>query len=93
METALTKTPEKRQVIFLAILLLLWEASSEAISYSMPEETESGYLVANLAQDLGIRVGELGRALVSCKLLLARRLLCSSRTQVLLQVLTPLSPQ
>ncbi|XP_029402626.1 protocadherin beta-8 isoform X2 [Mus pahari] len=50
---------KKRQVIFLAMLLLLWEAGSEAISYSMPEETESGYLVANLGQDLGLRVGEL----------------------------------
>ncbi|XP_052011493.1 protocadherin beta-8 isoform X10 [Apodemus sylvaticus] len=59
METALTKTPEKRQVIFLAILLFLWESGSEAISYSLPEETESGYLVANLAKDLGLRVGEL----------------------------------
>nr|XP_034373816.1 protocadherin beta-6 isoform X2 [Arvicanthis niloticus] len=50
---------EKRQVIFLAILFLLWEDGSEAIRYSMPEETESGYLIANLAKDLGFRVGEL----------------------------------
>nr|XP_035979382.1 protocadherin beta-5-like isoform X2 [Halichoerus grypus] len=59
METALAKTPQKRQVIFLAILLLLWEAGSDAIRYSMPEETESGSFVANLAKDLGLRVGEL----------------------------------
>ncbi|XP_017456388.1 protocadherin beta-5 isoform X1 [Rattus norvegicus] len=55
META----SEKRQVVFLTILLLLWKSDAETIRYSMPEETESGYLVANLAKDLGLRVGEL----------------------------------
>ncbi|KAB1280750.1 Protocadherin beta-5 [Camelus dromedarius] len=59
METAPSKTLQKRQVIFLAVLLLLWEAGSEAIRYSMPEETESGSFVANLSRDLGLRVGEL----------------------------------
>ncbi|XP_040597864.1 protocadherin beta-6 [Mesocricetus auratus] len=59
METDLAKTPEKRQVVFLTMLLLLWESGSEAIVYSMPEESETGYLVANLERDLGLRVGEL----------------------------------
>nr|XP_012788790.1 unnamed protein product [Sorex araneus] len=59
METAIAKTSRKRQVMFLAILLLLWEAGSETIRYSLPEETESGTFVANLTKDLGLRKGEL----------------------------------
>ncbi|XP_024431008.2 protocadherin beta-5 [Desmodus rotundus] len=59
METALAKTLQKRQVVFLVMLLFLWEAGSEAIRYSMTEETEGGSFVANLAKDLGLRVGEL----------------------------------
>ncbi|XP_040597865.1 protocadherin beta-8-like [Mesocricetus auratus] len=58
METALAKTPQQRQVVFLT-MLLLWESGTEAIRYSMPEESETGYLVANLERDLGLRVGEL----------------------------------
>ncbi|XP_060035621.1 protocadherin beta-5 [Erinaceus europaeus] len=59
METALANMTWKRQVIFLAILLLLWKADSATIRYSMPEEIESGSFVANLAKDLGLRVAEL----------------------------------
>ncbi|XP_051019078.1 protocadherin beta-6-like isoform X2 [Acomys russatus] len=59
METAPAKPPLQRQVIFLALFLLLWEAGSEAVRYAIPEETESGYLVANLAKDLELRVEEL----------------------------------
>ncbi|XP_060233366.1 protocadherin beta-8-like [Meriones unguiculatus] len=59
MEAAPAKTPETRQVVFLTMLLLWRGYGSEAIRYSMPEETESGYLVANLAKDLGLRAGEL----------------------------------
>uniref|UniRef100_A0A8C6MNY7 Protocadherin beta 12 n=1 Tax=Mus spicilegus TaxID=10103 RepID=A0A8C6MNY7_MUSSI len=51
--------PGQRQVFFLTIFLLLWKYGSGATRYSMPEEMESGYLVANVAKDLGLRVGEL----------------------------------
>ncbi|CAH7008149.1 Pcdhb6 [Phodopus roborovskii] len=59
METELAEAPENRQVVFLTILLLLCQSGSEAIRYSVPEETETGYLVANLEKDLRLRVGEL----------------------------------
>ncbi|XP_040860196.1 protocadherin beta-5-like isoform X1 [Ochotona curzoniae] len=59
METARAKTPRKRQVTLFVILLLWWEAGSDTIRYSVPEETESGHFVANLAEDLGLAVGEL----------------------------------
>ncbi|XP_032332828.1 protocadherin beta-6 isoform X1 [Camelus ferus] len=50
---------KKRQVMIFIILMLLWEAGSESIQYSVLEETESGTLVANLTKDLGLRMGEL----------------------------------
>nr|XP_045365624.1 protocadherin beta-6 [Camelus bactrianus] len=60
---------KKRQVMIFIILMLLWEAGSESIQYSVLEETESGTLVANLTKDLGLRMGELAvrRARVVCK--------------------------
>ncbi|XP_005881197.2 PREDICTED: LOW QUALITY PROTEIN: protocadherin beta-6 [Myotis brandtii] len=50
---------KKRQVVTFIILMLLWEAGSESIQYSVLEETESGTFVANLTKDLGLRRGEL----------------------------------
>uniref|UniRef100_A0A5F9CLX5 Protocadherin beta 5 n=1 Tax=Oryctolagus cuniculus TaxID=9986 RepID=A0A5F9CLX5_RABIT len=47
------------QVVFLVVLLLLWEVGADVLRYSIPEETESGHFVANLAEDLGLGVGEL----------------------------------
>ncbi|KAL0607958.1 Protocadherin beta-6 [Plecturocebus cupreus] len=59
METRLPKAPEKRQVTAIIFLLLLWEAGSATIKYSVLEERDSGSFVANLAKDLGLGVGEL----------------------------------
>uniref|UniRef100_A0A8C6AL57 Cadherin N-terminal domain-containing protein n=1 Tax=Monodon monoceros TaxID=40151 RepID=A0A8C6AL57_MONMO len=50
---------KKRQVVIFIILILLWEAGSESIQYSILEETESGTFVANLTKDLGLTMGEL----------------------------------
>uniref|UniRef100_A0A8C0CDG5 Protocadherin beta 6 n=1 Tax=Balaenoptera musculus TaxID=9771 RepID=A0A8C0CDG5_BALMU len=50
---------KKRQVVIFIILIILWEAGSELIQYSILEETESGTFVANLTKDLGLRMGEL----------------------------------
>ncbi|XP_057588996.1 protocadherin beta-6-like [Hippopotamus amphibius kiboko] len=60
MEMVQTKVHhKKRQVVIFIILILLWEAGSESIQYSVLEETESGIFVANLTKDLGLRMGEL----------------------------------
>eukprot|EP00071_Canis_lupus_P054350 XP_544301.3 protocadherin beta-6 [Canis lupus familiaris] len=60
MEMAQTKVHrKKRQVAILIIWMLLWEAGSEPIQYSVLEESESGTFVANLTKDLGLRKGEM----------------------------------
>uniref|UniRef100_A0A452U9E7 Protocadherin beta 6 n=1 Tax=Ursus maritimus TaxID=29073 RepID=A0A452U9E7_URSMA len=50
---------KKRQVAILIIWMLLWEAGSESIQYSVLEESERGTFVANLTKDLGLGRGEL----------------------------------
>ncbi|XP_072812462.1 protocadherin beta-14-like [Vicugna pacos] len=49
----------KRQVLILFVLLGLSQAGPELVRYSVAEETEIGYFVANLARDLGLEVEEL----------------------------------
>ncbi|XP_032192346.1 protocadherin beta-3 [Mustela erminea] len=49
----------QRQVLFLFVFLGGSLTESESRRYSVVEETERGYLIANLAKDLGLGVGEL----------------------------------
>ncbi|XP_017387696.1 protocadherin beta-15 [Cebus imitator] len=59
MEPAGERFPEQRQVLILLLLLELALAGWEPRRYSVMEETERGTFVANLANDLGLGVGEL----------------------------------
>ncbi|KAM5299021.1 protocadherin beta-17-like isoform 2-T2 [Ctenodactylus gundi] len=59
METTLPIAPKNRQVTAIIFLLLSWEVGSATLKYSVLEEKESGFLVANLEKDLGIENGEL----------------------------------
>ncbi|XP_029797062.1 protocadherin beta-15-like [Suricata suricatta] len=51
--------PKQRQVLILFLVLGVALAGWESRRYSVMEEIESGSFVANLAKDLGLRVGEL----------------------------------
>ncbi|NP_001013029.1 PCDHB15 isoform 1 [Pan troglodytes] len=59
MEPAGERFPEQRQVLILLLLLEVTLAGWEPRRYSVMEETERGSFVANLANDLGLGVGEL----------------------------------
>uniref|UniRef100_A0A9W3EIT7 Protocadherin gamma-B5-like n=1 Tax=Camelus bactrianus TaxID=9837 RepID=A0A9W3EIT7_CAMBA len=59
METREAFVLWKRQVLILFVLLGLSQAGPELVRYSVAEETEIGYFVANLARDLGLEVEEL----------------------------------
>ncbi|XP_052597935.1 LOW QUALITY PROTEIN: protocadherin beta-14-like [Peromyscus californicus insignis] len=59
METPLHRALQKRQVTAIVFLLLLWEAGSATIKYSVLEETDRGSLVGNLAKDLGLVLRDL----------------------------------
>ncbi|XP_036608419.1 protocadherin beta-4-like [Trichosurus vulpecula] len=59
MENAPRKGRRNRQVAFLIVALLLSEAVSEPLQYSVAEETENGSFVANIAKTLGLEVEQL----------------------------------
>ncbi|KAL4684325.1 hypothetical protein H8959_022019 [Pygathrix nigripes] len=61
MEPTGERFPEQRQVLILLLLLEVALAGWEPRRYSVMEETERGSFVANLANDLGLGVGELAQ--------------------------------
>ncbi|XP_072486697.1 protocadherin beta-2-like [Notamacropus eugenii] len=61
--------PQQRQVLFLLVLLGVSGEASEPVQFSVVEEMERGSFVGNVAEALGLEVGELSyrRARVSLK--------------------------
>ncbi|XP_008833723.2 protocadherin beta-13 [Nannospalax galili] len=59
MEARWERAVQKRQVLFLCVFLGVSWASAEQLQYFVDEETERGTFVANLANDLGLELGEL----------------------------------
>ncbi|XP_054423925.1 protocadherin beta-3 [Pteronotus mesoamericanus] len=59
MEAGRERFLRQRQVLFLFVFLGGSLAGSESRRYSVAEEKERGVLIANLAKDLGLSVGEL----------------------------------
>lgn len=55
----MVRTVKKRQVLFLCVFLGVSWAGAEQLRYFVEEETERGTFLANLANDLGLGVGEL----------------------------------
>uniref|UniRef100_A0A8D1SW76 Cadherin domain-containing protein n=1 Tax=Sus scrofa TaxID=9823 RepID=A0A8D1SW76_PIG len=58
-EKVFPKILRKRQVLFLCVFLGVSWAGAEPLRYFVEEETERGTFLANLANDLGLGVGEL----------------------------------
>ncbi|XP_021795476.2 protocadherin gamma-A9 isoform X11 [Papio anubis] len=48
-----------RLVLLCSLLGMLWEARASQIRYSVPEETEKGYIVGNISKDLALEPREL----------------------------------
>uniref|UniRef100_A0A2I3HNI9 Cadherin domain-containing protein n=1 Tax=Nomascus leucogenys TaxID=61853 RepID=A0A2I3HNI9_NOMLE len=49
----------ERLVLLCSLLGMLWEARASQIRYSVPEETEKGYIVGNISKDLALEPREL----------------------------------
>ncbi|XP_006891267.1 PREDICTED: protocadherin gamma-A8 [Elephantulus edwardii] len=60
---------ERRELVLLCFFLgSLWETGSGQIRYSVPEETDKGYVVGNISKDLGLKspgLAEYGVRIVS----------------------------
>ncbi|XP_075397833.1 protocadherin gamma-A9 isoform X9 [Tenrec ecaudatus] len=55
-----TDRPHRRSLVLLCFFLgTLWESRASPIRYSMPEETDKGYVVGNISKDLGLGLREL----------------------------------
>ncbi|XP_015453462.1 protocadherin gamma-A9 isoform X10 [Pteropus alecto] len=48
-----------RLVLLCLLLRRMWETRANLIRYSVPEETEKGYVVGNISKDLGLQLREL----------------------------------
>ncbi|XP_016061105.1 PREDICTED: protocadherin beta-7-like [Miniopterus natalensis] len=59
MEASVEREVRERQVLFLCVFLGVSWAGAEPLRYFVAEETERGTFLANLANDLGLGVGEL----------------------------------
>nr|XP_034959275.1 protocadherin gamma-A4-like isoform X20 [Zootoca vivipara] len=59
METAKYPQACKRRIFFLFLFANMCQAITRQIQYSIPEETERGFLVGNIVRDLGLDAKEL----------------------------------
>ncbi|XP_042636646.1 protocadherin gamma-A8-like [Orycteropus afer afer] len=51
---------ERSELVLLCVFLgMLWETGTGQIRYTVPEETDKGYIVGNLSKDLGLKSQEL----------------------------------
>uniref|UniRef100_A0A8D0RUE2 Protocadherin gamma subfamily A, 4 n=1 Tax=Sus scrofa TaxID=9823 RepID=A0A8D0RUE2_PIG len=59
MAAPVNRLPHRGLVLLCLFLGRLWESGARQIRYSVPEETEKGYIVGNISKDLGLEPREL----------------------------------